>query len=38
MVCSKGAFELETDPNFKPELRGEARWNVARPIAVWKPK
>lgn len=38
MICPKGAFELMTDPNFKPELSGEARWNAQKPIAEWKPE
>jgi len=38
MVCPKEAFELETDPNFRPELKGEARWKATRPKAEWKPE
>ena len=38
MVCPKGAYELETDRNFRPELKGEARWKATRPIADWKPE
>ena len=38
MICPKGAFELETDPNYKSELKGEARWNAAKPIIEWKPE
>lgn len=38
MVCKKGAFELMTDPNRKPELTGEARWNAMKPIVEWKPE
>ncbi len=38
MVCPKGAFELMTDPNFKPQLSGIARWNAQRPIVEWKPE
>lgn len=38
MVCQKGAFELIVDPNFKPELTGEARWNAMKPIVDWKPE
>lgn len=38
MVCPKGAFELMTDQNFRPELGGEARWNAQRAIAEWKSK
>ena len=38
MICPKGAFELEVDNNYKPELTGEARWNATKPIAEWKPE
>ena len=38
MVCPKGAFELEVDPGYKPELTGEARWNATKPITDWKPE
>ena len=38
MVCPKGAFELYTDPSYRPELQGEARWNAQKPIADWKPE
>jgi len=38
MICPKGAFELMTDSNWKPELSGEARWNATKPIAEWKPE
>jgi hypothetical protein len=38
MICPKGAFELEVDPNYKPELKGEARWNATKPIVDWKPE
>ena len=38
MICPKGAFELMTDPNSKPELNGEARWNATKPIIDWKPE
>jgi hypothetical protein len=38
MVCPKEAYELETDPNFRPELKGEARWKATRPIVDWKPE
>jgi hypothetical protein len=37
MVSPKEAYELETDKNFRPELRGEARWKAVRPRAQWKP-
>lgn len=38
MVCPRGAFELETNPGYRPELKGEARWNATKPIADWKPE
>jgi len=37
-VCPKGAFELLTDSDYKPELTGEARWNAMKPIIEWKPE
>jgi hypothetical protein len=38
MVCPRGAFELETNPDYRPELKGEARWNATKPIIDWKPE
>ena len=38
MVCPKGAFELMTDSDYKPELTGLARWNAMKPIIDWKPE
>lgn len=37
MICQKGAFELITDSNYKPELHGEARAMAEMPIIDWKP-
>jgi len=37
MICSKDAFKLEADSNYKPELTGEARWNAMKPIEEFKP-
>jgi hypothetical protein len=37
MIYHKGAFELITDPNSKPELTGQARANAEVPIVDWKP-
>jgi len=37
MICPKGAFELMVNPNYKPELQGEARWNATKPVVDWKP-
>ena len=38
MICPKGAYEIMTDSNYKPELTGEARFNAERPIVEWKPE
>lgn len=38
MICHKGAFELMTDPNHKPEIKGEARYKMEKPIIDWKPE
>ena len=38
MICQKGAFELITDRNYRPELQGEARFNAERSIVDWKPE
>jgi len=36
MICPKGAFELITDPESRPELQGEARFKAERPIVIFK--
>ena len=38
MICPKGAFEIMTDPTWKLDLTGEARWNAMKPIVEWKPE
>lgn len=38
MICPKGAFELMSNPNFRPKLGGEAGWKAQRPIVEWKPE
>jgi len=38
MVCPKKAFEIISDSNYKPELRGEARFLAEKPIVEWKPE
>lgn len=38
MICQKGAFELMTNPNSRPELQGEARYLAEKPIVEWKPE
>ena len=37
MVCPRDAFDVMTDPTFKPELTGTARWEAQAPIVEWKP-
>jgi len=37
-ICPKGAFELITNPNSRPELQGEARYLAEKPIVEWKPE
>lgn len=38
MICQKGAFDLLTDKNLKPELKGEERWKATAPIKERKPE
>ena len=38
MICPKGAYELITDPECKPELTGEARAKASLPIMDLKSK
>ncbi|MEW5758720.1 MAG: hypothetical protein AB1755_04555 [Candidatus Omnitrophota bacterium] len=38
MVCPGGAFEIETNKDYRPEITGEARWNAFKPIIEWKPE
>lgn len=38
MICQKGAFELITNPNHRPELQDEARFLAEKPIVEWKPE
>jgi len=38
MICHKGAFDLMTDDNYKPELTGLERWEAQKPIIQWKPE
>ncbi len=37
MTCKKSSFEIHTNPNFKPELTGEARWLASQPLEDFKP-
>ena len=37
MICPKGACELMTDPDCRPELQGLDRWHAERPIVTLKP-
>jgi hypothetical protein len=36
-VCPKGAYELMTDPTFRPELSAIERHNAGAPLAEWIP-
>lgn len=38
MISPKGAYELVTDRNARPELTGEARYLAERPLVTWTPK
>jgi hypothetical protein len=37
MVMHEDAFELLINRDMRPELRGEARANAMKPIAMWEP-
>lgn len=37
-VFTVESFELVTRPEFRPELKGVARFNAERPIAIWSPE
>jgi len=37
-VCPKGAYELMTNRNTRPELTGEARAKAMIPLITWTPK
>ena len=37
-LCKKGAYELMTDKDHKPELSGEARYLAEKPLTEWKPE
>ena len=37
-LCKKGAYELMTDKDYKPELSGEARYLAEKPLTEWKPE
>ena len=38
MVCPKGAFELSVDPDYMPDLSGEAGFKAKMPFIDWKPE
>jgi hypothetical protein len=38
MVGRRGAFDLLTDPNVRPELKGEARAMAIMPLVTWTPE
>lgn len=37
-VCPKHAYELMTNPSFRPELNGLERHRAASPIVRWEPE
>ena len=37
-ICKKGAYELMTDPDSRPELQGWERWLAEKPIETLKPQ
>jgi hypothetical protein len=37
-LCPKHAYEVWTDPSFRPDLAGLERHNAAKPIAKWEPE
>jgi len=37
-ICKKGAYEFINYPNHKPELQGEARFEMQKPIVEYKPE
>jgi hypothetical protein len=38
MICQAGAYELITNPNYQPELTGEARFKAEMPIVELIPE
>lgn len=38
LICKKGSFELMTDSNYNPQLKGMARFLEERPIIEFKPE
>lgn len=38
MICQKEAYKIMTDPNYRSDLRGEARFIAKKPIIEWKPE
>jgi len=37
-ICPKNAYELATDPTFRPELGAGERFDAASPIVKWVPE
>jgi hypothetical protein len=37
-ICPRGTLELIADTNYKPELKGEARFLAGKPIVEYKPE
>jgi hypothetical protein len=38
LICPKQAYEVMTDPSFRPELDGMERHRAASPIVRWEPE
>jgi hypothetical protein len=37
-VCPRHAYDIATDPNFRPELDALERHNAASPLVTWEPE
>lgn len=37
MICNKSSFEIMTNNDYRPELKGEARYLASKPIEEFKP-
>lgn len=38
MICPKNSYEIMTNPNYRPKLKGRERFLATRPIKEWKPE
>jgi hypothetical protein len=37
MICKKSSFEIMTNNDYRPELKGEARYLASKPVEEFKP-